>query len=142
MKKVIYILLLLLGFSFSSAAAQELIVIGNTIELSTVSEKSIQAVFKAKYQLWENGNSIKIALMKSTTEVGEQTAQTIYGLTGAGMQRYWLSLTFQGRADSPEFFKTEAELVEYVKNTPGAIGVVSSNTQVASEFIILKIPSK
>lgn len=142
MNKIIYILFVVLGFVSFKSKAQHLQVIGNSIALNTVSEKTIQEVFKAKYQLWENGNSIKIALMKSTTTVGEQTAKTIYSLTGSGMQRYWLSLTFQGRADAPEFFKTENELIEYIKNTPGAIGIVSAESEIPNELLILKIPLK
>jgi hypothetical protein len=38
----------------------------------------------------------------------------------------FLALVFQGKGEAPIFFETQRELQAFVKQTPGAIGIVES----------------
>jgi hypothetical protein len=62
----------------------------------------------------------------------------VYRKSVKDVQKFWLSIVFQGRAKSPVFFETELEMLEYVKKTPGAIGVLlnSSKLSIPSQFQI------
>ncbi|WP_163712169.1 hypothetical protein [Mangrovibacterium lignilyticum] len=73
---------------------------------------------------WDDGKRILIALMKTSTEVGKTTSSDLYDMTGDELNKYWLSLVFQGKAQAPKFFNTKSELEAYVSQNPGAIGVI------------------
>jgi len=84
----------------------------------------LKSVLMGEKQKWEDGKRIVIALMKTSTEVGQTTTSGIYDMTGDELNKYWLSLVFQGKAQAPKFFNTKSELENYVAQNPGAIGVV------------------
>lgn len=75
-------------------------------------------------QRWKNGNRIIIALMKTNTLIGKNTSSRIYDMTGDQLNKYWLALVFQGKAQAPTFFNSTSDLESFVAQTPGAIGIV------------------
>ena len=112
-------------------------VIGNKIGFSTNTSKEIKQVFRGKYANWSTNNQVIIVLPASKSTSAEVVASSIYGNTVSGVQKYWLSLVFQGRANPPVFLDTDEEIINYVKKTVGAIGVVSAGAQnIPRNFII------
>ena len=90
----------------------------------------LMAVMKGEKQRWNDGTKISIALMKTSTQVGEATSKKIYGMTGDELNKFWLALVFQGKAKAPMFFSSTIELETYVQITPGAIGIIEESGQV------------
>ena len=95
---------------------------GTTGELSAA---EFRRLVTGEKQRWNGGAKVSVALMKTTNPVGEATAQRVYRMTGNELNKYWLALVFQGRAKAPQFFASEADLAAYVRDTPGAIGILS-----------------
>jgi len=83
-------------------------------------------ILKGRQNHWQNGEKILIALMKPKTTEGAATAKGIYNMSSDELNKYWLKMVFQGKSRPPKFFSREVELLEYVKNTNGAIGVVTT----------------
>ena len=52
-------------------------------------------------------------------------------------QKHWLSLVFQGRANAPVFVKDEKEVIEYIQQHEGAIGLL--HAELAESDLRLKI---
>jgi hypothetical protein len=53
------------------------------------------------------------------------------------MQKYWLSLVFQGRADPPMFFGSDEETIKFVTNNKGSIGFIrTKNKSQVVDFLI------
>jgi len=84
----------------------------------------LRSIMKGESQRWKDGNKIKIALMKPSTQTGISTCKKIYDKDGDEVKKFWLGLVFQGKADAPVFFKSEAELKTFVSENEGAIGIV------------------
>ncbi len=84
----------------------------------------LKSVMKGEKQRWNSGAKVSIALMKTSTAIGKNTAQLIYNMSGDALLKYWLGQTYQGNAHAPKFFNTKSELEEYVAENPGAIGVI------------------
>jgi hypothetical protein len=85
---------------------------------------------------WPDGSKVVIALMKSTTPVGVNTSKKIYNMSANELNKYWLALVFQGKADAPNFFNSEAELEEFISQTKGAIGVVNQPSSSNKTIVI------
>jgi hypothetical protein len=120
-----------------SAQNMELTVIGNAQSVpSEMDMNQLRAVLKGEKMRWEDGSSVKIALMKTNTRIGSDTCDKLYKMTGNELNKYFLALVFQGKVKAPTFFNSVSDLEEYVAETPGAIGV-SQNTTDAQLKIIL-----
>lgn len=87
----------------------------------------LKSVMKGEKQRWSNGKKVSIALMKTTTPIGKNTAQVIYNMSGEALLKYNLGLHYNGNLQL-KFFNTVSELEEYVAQTPGAIGVIDQLT--------------
>jgi len=125
------------GKLYAQTSMTAVTVIGNKIGFSANTSKEIKQVFRGKYTNWSTNNQVIIVLPASKSISAEVVASSIYGNTVSGVQKYWLSLVFQGRANPPVFLDTDEEIINYVKKTVGAIGVVSAGAQnIPRNFII------
>jgi hypothetical protein len=101
--------------------------ISNTVGApSELKLSELKSILKGEKQRWGDGTKIHIALMKTTTPVGQKTCEKIYNMTGDKVKRYWLQLSFAGYADPPIFCNTAEELVTFVSQNPGAIGILDN----------------
>jgi ABC-type phosphate transport system substrate-binding protein len=127
------------GKLFAQASMSGVTVIGNKTGFSTNTSKEIKQIFRGKYANWSTNIQVIIVLPASKSVSAEVVATSIYGNTVSGVQKYWLSLVFQGRANPPVFLDTDEEIINYVKKTPGAIGVVSVGAQNIPRNMVIAI---
>lgn len=123
-KTILIIAILLLSVT---AKAQEatLVVVGNATGVPVdIKLAELKSILMGEKQRWKNGNRIIIALMKTNTLIGKNTSSRIYDMTGDQLNKYWLALVFQGKAQAPTFFNSTSDLESFVAQTPGAIGIV------------------
>lgn len=88
--------------------------------------KKLKSVLKGEQQRWQDGTKIKLALMKTTTDIGSDMTTRIYGMTGKELNKYFLAKVFQGKMSSPDFFESESDLLSFVSSKEGAIGIIST----------------
>jgi ABC-type phosphate transport system substrate-binding protein len=96
---------------------------GNLTGVKELSLKEVKDIFKGRRTFWANGEEMLIGLPSSKAPHAELVASSIFGTTVNGMQKYWLSLVFQGRGKSPQFFSSPEEMMQWIQNNPGAIGI-------------------
>jgi hypothetical protein len=117
-------LLLSVGYSAKAQEATLTVISNTTGAPSEMKMSELKSVLKGEKQRWSDGTKVHIALMKTTTPVGQSTCQKIYNMSGDKVKRFWLELSFAGNADAPTFCSTTEELVTFVSQNPGAIGVL------------------
>jgi len=119
-------MVLLLCVSFNCKSQQPaLFAVGNSSGApATMKLSELKSILMGEKQRWKNGDKILIALMKTNTSLGKATSSRIYDMTGDELNKFWLALVFQGRAQAPSFFSSPAELANYVAQNPGAIGIL------------------
>ena len=105
---------------------------------SSLKFSELKSIFMGEQQRWRNGTKITIALMKTNTPSGKNTSQKIYGMSSDELNKFWLALVFQGKAQAPNFFNSETELENFVAQNPGAIGIlyqVDANDEVKTVMV-------
>jgi ABC-type phosphate transport system substrate-binding protein len=123
--KTILIIAILLLSVIAKAQEATLVVVGNATGVPVdIKLAELKSILMGEKQRWKNGNRIIIALMKTNTLIGKNTSSRIYDMTGDQLNKYWLALVFQGKAQAPTFFNSTSELESFVAQTPGAIGIV------------------
>lgn len=122
-----------------AAQDQQLNVIANTQSVpGEMNIEQLRNILKGERLRWDDGVSVKIALMKTNTPIGSNTCERIYNMSANELNKYFLAQVFQGKVKAPTFFTSKSELEEYVSRTPGAIGV-SQNTALSGGEIKLVI---
>ncbi|MEN9334156.1 MAG: hypothetical protein RLY35_1336 [Bacteroidota bacterium] len=107
--------------------SQNVVYFGQDLGMTSMTNAKVQRVFTGKETLWKNGKTVVICLPGTKSAKAQEVYTKVYGKSVKEVQKFWLSLVFQGRAKSPIFFDSEQEMVDYVKRTPGAIGVITAD---------------
>jgi ABC-type phosphate transport system substrate-binding protein len=134
-----YLLLffVLIGFYLKSTGqVNDLQLAGNSTGIREISLKECRAIFKGKYSNWKTNEQVIIVLPTSKNDVSQFVAKVIFDGTVKSMQKFWLSLVFQGRSNPPIFLENDQETIQYILKNPGAIGFVSSQTKVPKSISI------
>ena len=121
------ILLLTILSHFTTAQSGDInsvVIIGNNIGTVSMKTNTIINVFKGRLNSWNNDITVRIVLPSQKNESALLIAKVLYGTTVKGMQKFWLSLVFQGRASPPIFLDTDEEIIRYIQKNPGSIGVI------------------
>ena len=133
------ILSILFHFKASSQNVDLAVVANGKGIPAEMSLAQLKSTMRGEKLRWPDGSKVSIALLKSTTSIGSATSKRVYNMTPNELNKYWLALVFQGKADAPNFFNTESELEDFVAQTNGAIGIV---THPAPDSRILLIDGK
>jgi len=138
-RKYLSVLLLLPIGLLTRAQYMPLTAIGNVAGVpSELKLSELIAVLKGEKLRWNDGTKVSIYIMKTNTPIGQNTCKNIYDWSGDKVKRYWLELSFSGKAEAPTFCNTVEELESYVSQNPGAIGIVDrSSTSAAVKMILI-----
>ena len=131
---IICLIFLGVGILKPLRSQSELVFMGNDLSMTELNTDLMKDVFKARYALWPNGKSITICLPGSKSVHANKVSQDIYGKSIQEVQKFWLSVVFQGKAKAPYFFDSEKEMSDFIAKTPGAIGVITKS----SGFVVPK----
>lgn len=141
-KKILILLTIAFVLQTKLYAQQDLskmIVIGNKTGMSSVSLKELRKIFKGKYTNWRNGETVTIVLPSPKTNNAEPVAKIIYQTSVPSMQKYWLSLVFQGRFSPPIFTDSDLETVQQIQKITGAIGIVDKDAAGIPRALIIQV---
>jgi hypothetical protein len=113
--------------AFISVHAQEtpLVVIGSQTGVpADISLNELKAVFHGEKQRWGDGTKVVIAMIKSTSPLGNEISRKIYSMSGDEVRGFWARISFAGKFDPPNVFNTEAEVETFVSQNPGSIAIL------------------
>jgi hypothetical protein len=108
----------------AQSGTQPFYVIGNDIGTSEIDQETIADIFNAEQTFWSNRRPLVLVMHSAKSEYLAKTAAMFYDGSVKSLQRFWLSVVFQGRGSAPMYFLTEKELIDYVAETPGAIAII------------------
>jgi ABC-type phosphate transport system substrate-binding protein len=103
-----------------------LMLIGNQTGLTSINRKQLNGTFRGTQSIWKTKEQVIVVMPSNKAEFAEQFAVSVLQMSHSAVQKYWLALVFQGRANVPVFLNSSLEIIEYVKKNPGAIAVVKA----------------
>ena len=132
------LLYVILSFFISTPASSQQIKIVGHLDgpPAQLDSKELRSIFKAQKQWWDNDTKISIVLLKSSVPISGTIADKVFAMTKNEVKTYWIQIVFRGKAATPKHLDSEGAVVDYVASTPGAIGVVSADTDIGSLKII------
>ena len=87
----------------------------------------LQFVYLGKQARWDNGVRVHPAMLKKS-DLHDAFVTEMLGRSPAKFKTHWKQLVFTGKGIPPKSFRTEDDLVAYVRETEGGIGYVSGGT--------------
>ncbi|MGK7368801.1 MAG: hypothetical protein ACNS64_01200 [Candidatus Halalkalibacterium sp. M3_1C_030] len=133
-------LLFVLGSIPAVGQNMQLNIIGNPQSVpGEMNIDQLRSVLMGERLRWDDGVSVKVALMKTNTSIGSYTCERIYNMSTNELNKYFLAQVFQGKVKAPTFFTSKSELEDYVARTPGAIGVSQNTSAVGEELKLVVI---
>ena len=105
-------------------ADHDFVVIGNGVDRDLIEMKTLNEIFQGQKTYWENGTPVILVLHSAKSSLIQKTADLFYNGSVKNLQKFWLSLVFQGRVNPPKYFLNEQEIIEYVLSNKGAIALI------------------
>lgn len=128
MKKLISTILFVAAAGvFSNCARAQLIIANPSVKSSDVSKSDLKDVFTGGSTTLKDGSLVMPVLLKGGPANDEFLAAYI-GKPDASFKASWRSLVFSGQASMPKMLDSEAAVVAYVAQNPGAIGYIGKAT--------------
>jgi len=141
--KYLYIMIFLFGFLPFTKGQQDLYnqlnLIGNQTFYETINRQVLIEIFKGRTQYWPNKQKVILVLPSTKSELAPIVAAAVFGGTAGEMQKYWLSLVFQGRGNPPVFLRTSEDIYKFIASNPGAIGFIKSDFKIEDKQLLIKI---
>ncbi len=114
----------------SNAHARDVKVIANpSVSANVVSADELRSVYLQESTSLADGSHVQPVLIKSGP-AHEAFLKDVIDKTDSALQTYYRSLVFTGKGKIPRMLSSDSEMVAYVARTKGAIGYVSSGTEV------------
>lgn len=136
---LLFILICLSTNALGQTWSSGYVLIGNDVPKKTFSKGEVKSIFKGEWTSWNNGASVLVVLPGSKSPFASEFSKNILGTSVQGMQKFWLSLVFQGRANPPVFVDSPQDALQFVKYNKGAIAVINLPQAEIPSYLILNV---
>jgi ABC-type phosphate transport system substrate-binding protein len=129
-------LLLLLAISTAFVAradgvASDFIVIVHPANATrSLDRRALSKIFLKEISRWENGEQLYPVDLPRNSSTRSRFSSNVLGRSVAAVHSYWQQRIFSGRGVPPPEVSSDAEVVQYVLKRAGAVGYVTSGTDI------------
>ncbi|MBN2704212.1 MAG: hypothetical protein JXR23_08375 [Pontiellaceae bacterium] len=135
MRRTVLILLTALGLSAHYAHAEVVVIVNPEAKFASMDEKAVQDIYLGLTKtLPDKVKAVPVVL--SIEKTHDEFLKTYIKRTSAQFDNLWKKAVFSGKGKPPQEFETEADLIAFVKETPGAIGYITLSDQMPEVKII------
>jgi ABC-type phosphate transport system substrate-binding protein len=124
------ILISILSINDIKAQNSFIIIANKNNTVTSLSKKEISDLFLKKKTKWADGTTVAPVDLNANSKTREDFSQQIHGKGTSAIRSFWQQAAFSGTASAPPEKASDAEVIDFVKKNPGAIGYVpaSANT--------------
>jgi ABC-type phosphate transport system substrate-binding protein len=120
--------LALLAFLIPTAYAQEAVFVVNPgVTETSITPEDAKAILLGNKARWESSGNIKL-IVQTESALNEKVIRDFTQRTPDQFDKYWKKLLFTGKAVMPIQAKTDAEVIDFVSKTPGAMGYAAKES--------------
>jgi ABC-type phosphate transport system substrate-binding protein len=114
------------GVFVGHAEGQVTVIANPSIKSADASKSDLKDVFTGAGS--SLGGSHAVPVLLRTGAANDEFVTTYIGKSSSAFLLSWRSLVFSGQASMPKSVDTDVAMVEYVANTPGAVGYIAKAT--------------
>jgi hypothetical protein len=119
-------LLLIALYAPGNARAQSVeIIVNPALEDVALDREVLRAIFTMRLRAWPNGRPVRVFVLPDDNPLSDRFYREHLGMYSYVLRAAWDRMVFTGTGLAPTVVKSEQEMREQVRRTPGAIGFVS-----------------
>jgi ABC-type phosphate transport system substrate-binding protein len=140
MRRSLSLLALLTALGGGAAPARALdrpflVVAHPSAQVNELSRAHLSRLFLKKSTQWSDGSAVR-PVEPLQQGLRQAFARQVHDRSMADLAAYWNALIFSGRELPPLEKASDADVVSYVRATPGAIGYVSAGTDTTGVTVV------
>jgi ABC-type phosphate transport system substrate-binding protein len=101
-----------------------------------ISRLKIGEIFLKKEKRWPDGQPAVPVEPPGKSSVRQRFDQEIFGKPVIAISAYWQQMIFGGKGVPPPEKSSDADVVAFVRETPGAVGYVASSADVSGVRVV------
>jgi hypothetical protein len=117
---------LLLSMLSATAPAEETpvvqVIVSPTLATVPLDRSLLRAVFTMRVRQWPDGSPIRVFVLPDDDPLSDQFYREQLGMYSYVLRNAWDRMVFTGTGFAPTVVRSEKEMNELVRTTPGAIG--------------------
>jgi hypothetical protein len=129
-----------LGLTAGSIGAQDAsaykLVVHPSNPATQMSRLKVGEVFLKKMNRWPDGHPVAPVEPAGKSPVRQRFDLEVYGKPVIAISAYWQQMIFGGKGVPPPEKSSDAEIVAFVRDTPGAVGYVWAGTDVTGVKVV------
>lgn len=118
--------LIFLALLAPAAAAAAEVVAHRSYPQGAIARSLLRGVFGMRVRAWPDGTPVHVFVLPDDAPLHEDFAKSVLQMYPYQLRQNWERLMYSGTGQQPVTVGSEAELLERVAATPGAIGYVSA----------------
>lgn len=124
-KTILLIFFLLWASGFAAGALSQRLIVHPGIDLTAMTVERVRAMFTMRSRRWSDGTPVRVFVLPDEDPVHRQFVKKILGVLPYRLRRAWDRAVFSGTGQAPTEVQSEAEIVDRVSTTLGAVGYAS-----------------
>ncbi len=120
---------LMLSVTRAGESKSYALILNSDSEREHISFQDVRSIYLGKMTLWEDGSRVQPCMLREKERAMQGFIKSSLGKSVYQYRAYWKRKLFSGGGTVPKTFRTTKSLLQYVKRTPGAIGVISAGSQ-------------
>ena len=121
-------------------SAQGYVVVVNAANpVTSITKDRANAIFLKRVSQWENGTPAVPVNLPREAAPREAFTRHVHGKSVNAVESYWQQQIFAGKEAPPTQRQSDAEVIAFVRATPGAIGYVSSAAAVSGDVKVVTV---
>jgi hypothetical protein len=129
LQRLRYLLAALLLMAWSAATPQNSalaveVVVSPSLANVRLDRGLLRAVFTMRVREWPDGTPVRVFVLPDDNPLSDQFYRERLGMYSYVLRRAWDRMVFTGTGFAPTVVRSEVEMLERVRDTPGAIGFV------------------
>lgn len=148
LRRMRYLLMAMLLATSSVASSQDAapavdVVVSPSLTKVKLDRDLLRAVFTMRVREWPDGSPVRVFVLPDDDPLSDVFYRERLGMYSYVLRRAWDRMVFTGTGFAPTVVRSEQEMLERVRSTPGAIGFMrkheasSSNRPVPSRWKIV-----
>lgn len=122
-----------------AAGSSYVVIVNSANPVDTLTRDQISRIFLKKTTRWQSGHETMPVDLAGRADVRMTFSKAVHQKSAVAINSYWQQQIFAGKDVPPPAMRSERDVVEFVRNTPDAIGYVSANTELGRSIKIVTV---
>ncbi len=131
MKTLISLLVVFIFSCLGLEAQSYKVIANNSVSVSNLTKKDASDYFLKKKKKWPDGSKVAPIDMRANINARKAFTKEVHRKSVSAIKTYWQQTVFAGKGTPPSEKKSDMEVINYIKNTPGSIGYVSASASIS-----------